>query len=88
MTALGLYKAIASHLNFLGFSILETIEPSFEADGTINVTPNVHVQVGEDYLIVVRETRNGGYVFSPVRDNSIDLVHDLREAIKESEAEA
>jgi hypothetical protein len=78
-------KRLGEYLRERGFPVVSTAEPDDMGveDGEVQVTPLVHVQVGHDYLIVVRE-EDGKFWFGSERKRLDAVVSDLRAALAES----
>ena len=75
---------LAEYLKRQGFAnAVSTGEPDMLEDGNVDVTPLVHVQVGEHYYVVGRE-EDGQFWFSPQRKRLDAVVADLHEAITKS----
>ena len=75
---------LAEYLKRHGFAnAVSTGEPDMVEDGSVDVTPLVHVQVGEHYYIVGRE-EDGQFWFCPARKRLDAVVADLHEAITKS----
>jgi len=75
-------KAVAAQLRKLGIPVLGYAEADWDglSDGEVDVTSKVHVQVGADYLIVVKCTPKGEFQFFNERRTVKDLLPDLRES--------
>jgi hypothetical protein len=75
---------LAEYLKGQGFAnAVSTGEPDMVEDGNVDVTPLVHVQVGEQYYVVGRE-EDEKFWFSPPRTRLSAVLADLREAIAKS----
>jgi hypothetical protein len=75
---------LAEYLKRHGFAnAASTGEPDEVEDGNVDVTPLVHVQVGEYYYVVARED-DGKFCYSPTRKRLDAVIADLHEAIAKS----
>lgn len=79
---------LAAKLEQQGYAAMNIQEPSFEEDGLIQISNEVHVQVPLDSEYganVVREAADGAFVFDEPRRAFDDLVADLRCALRDAE---
>lgn len=77
-------KQVAKRLKALGFKALSQSEPNFDEDGEVKITEFVHVQVGFDYVNVVRQEGEGddlAFQFYPAAATYEALAEDLRTAL-------
>lgn len=71
--------SIASQLDAVGFTTSKISEPSREEDGSISISPDVHVSVQMcGYLCTVRE-EGGLFHFGPDRAFVAQIIDDLRD---------
>lgn len=78
-------KQAAIRLKALGFEALSVSEPNDEEDGEIKIFDMVHVQVGYDYINVVKQHGEGddlSFEFFDAAPSYEKLAEDLRAALK------
>lgn len=78
-------KEVAARLKALGFPVLSVSEPSDIEDGEVVITDRVHIQVGYNYVNVVKqsgEEANLAFEFSEAAPTYEKLVADLRVALQ------
>lgn len=81
--------AVAQHLKQQGINVTGTTPASQEEDGSVQISPRVHVQVQEfsNCINVVRETSDGKFLFMPDRIDYQRLIEDIQEALKAEQSE-
>lgn len=73
-------KQLAALLEAKGLPTFETHEPNENEDGAVMLTARVHVQVGYDYVNVVRQCGPHEFLFYPPRTGVKALLADVQAA--------
>jgi len=72
-------QTIANWLTEKGYTITKQTELDDEVDGAVylNEFPDAHIQIGYDYMLVVKETKDGSFIFYPERNAVLSLIDDM-----------
>ena len=73
---------IATKLRSNGFTVLKTTEIEYDVDGEVAITDEVSVQVGDNYMNVVKSLDNGNSFKFYRNTNSIkNIISDINSAL-------
>lgn len=76
-------SSVANAIRVLGFPVNGVSPIELEQDGEVSITPDVHVQVGETYLIVGKWINDQAMKHWPCRESIHHIADDLRQALKD-----
>lgn len=73
-------RQVRDALRIVGVKTGKVTEADDQCDGDVEITDAIHVQVGYDYVCVVKKLDNDTFQFFDNRDKLDDLVNDIKRA--------